>query len=63
MSALTTMTLLEEKLVAIGTALISLAVSLLLFRLTAAVPARGIPALVRAAAACCRRWCYGEDVQ
>ena len=63
MSALTAMTLLEEKLVAIGTALVSLAVSLLLFRLMAAVPARGIPALLRTAAACCRRWCYGEDVQ
>ena len=60
MSALTSMQLISEKLVAIGLALLSLSAAFPLFWLTVLVPMRGIPALFRKAAAIGDRWCYEE---
>ena len=60
LSALTTMQLTQEKLVAIGLALLSLVIALPIFRLMVLVPARGIPALFRAVTALGNRWCYEE---
>ena len=60
MSALTSMLLISEKLVAIGLALLSLSAAFPLFWLTVLVPMRGIPALFRKAAAIGDRWCYEE---
>ncbi len=60
LSALTTMQLTQEKLVAIGLALLSLGIALPIFRLMVLVPARGIPALFRAVTALGNRWCYEE---
>ncbi len=60
LSALTTMQLTQEKLVAIGLALLSLVIALPIFRLMVLVPARGIPALFRAVTALGDRWCYEE---
>ena len=58
MSALTSMQLISEKLVAIGLALLSLSAAFPLFWLTVLVPMRGIPALFRKAAAIGDRWCF-----
>ncbi len=60
LSALTTMQLTQEKLVAIGLALLSLVIALPIFRLMVLVPARGIPALFRAVTALGNRWCFEE---
>lgn len=60
LSALKTMQLTQEKLVAIGLALLSLVIALPIFRLMVLVPARGIPALFRAVTALGNRWCYEE---
>ena len=60
LSALTTMQLTQEKLVAIGLALLSLVIALPIFRLMVLVPARGIPALFREAARIGESWCYEE---
>ena len=60
MSALTSMQLISEKLVAIGLALLSLSAAFPLFWLTVLVPMRGIPALFRKVAAIGDRWCYEE---
>lgn len=60
MSALTSMQLISEKLVAIGLALLSLSAAFPLFWLTVLVPMRGISALFREVAATGDRWCYEE---
>jgi ATPases involved in chromosome partitioning len=63
LSALTTMPLLQEKLVAIGIALVSLTLGLSLVWLAVRVSVRGISALFRAVTACGRKWCYREVVK
>ena len=60
LSALTTFQLTEEKLVALGLALLSLVIALPIFRLMVLVPARGIPALFRTVTALGNRWCFEE---